>query len=350
MRTILALCLLFSVLAAGCQSPAEKSPEAPKSLTVFLWSEYIDPALVADFEKATGIKVRLDVYESTEDMLAKLKQSTGQYDVVVASDHIIPVMTKLDLLQSLDLRRIPRASNVAPKFRNAPYDPENRFSLPYQWGTVGLMYRKDKLPNFDPSWGAVLEPARQPGPVVLIDSMRDMMAGALIYKGFSPNSRKAEELRAAGDSILKAKEGKVLGFEGGVGGVKKVLAGEALIAIVYNGDAIRETDPNTAFALPKEGTILWVDAMTVPKQAPNPEGAHRFIDFILDAENGARLSNFNRYATPNQSSLSKIAPEDRANPAIYPPDAVVEQMSYLVDIGEDTRLYDEVWTRIKARQ
>ncbi len=325
-------------------------PSAPQTVTVFMYSEYIDPEMLTDFEKTTGKKVRLDVYESTEDMMAKMQQSGDQYDVVVVSDHIIPVMAKLNMLQPLDTGRISNRANVAAKFQNPPYDPENRYSIPYQWGTMGLMYRKDKVPQLDPSWGAVLDPARQPGPVVLIDSMRDLLAAALYLKGCSANSRKAEELKAAGDLILKAKQGKVLGFEGGVGGVKKVLAGEAVAAIVYNGDAVRELDPNTAFLIPREGTIIWVDAMVVPAKAPNKEGAHQFIDFILDAKNGARLSNFNRYPTPNQASLPMINEEDRKNPAIYPADEVVARMEFLADVGEDTRLYDETWTRIKARQ
>jgi spermidine/putrescine transport system substrate-binding protein len=319
-------------------------------VTVFLYSEYIDPDLVKEFQERTGIRVRLDVYETTEDMMAKAKQSPGQYDVIVVSDHAVPLLVKLNVIQALDRSLIPNAANVEDRFLKPPYDPDGAYSLPYQWGTVGLVYRKDRAPKMEPTWGVILDPARHPGPVVLMDSMRDMMAAALVYKGFSMNTRDPRQIRAAAETIIQAKSGKVLGFEGGVGGLKRVLAGEAAVAMVYNGDAIREADPAVEFLLPREGAVVWVDAMTVSAAAKNRGAAHAFINFILDGQVGARLSNFNRYATPNKAALALVRPEDRGNPAIYPPAEAMKKLDYLVDVGDDTRLYDEAWTRVKARQ
>ncbi len=238
------------------------------------------------------------------------------------------------------------------EFRDPPFDPEGKYSLPYQWGTNGLMYRKDKLPDLEKSWAVVFDPARQPGPFVLMDSMRDMLGAALKYLGHSVNSTNPDELKAAGELVLKAKKSaKCLGFEGGVGGKNRVLAGTASLAMVYNGDCVRamDEDPNVAFMLPKEGSIIWTDAMTVPSRAPHPDYAYKFINFILDPEVGAKLSNFNRYATPNKASLPLIAPADRANPAIYPSPEEMKSLQYLKDVGADTRLYDEVWTAVKSR-
>jgi spermidine/putrescine transport system substrate-binding protein len=326
----------------------------PKQVTVYMYSEYIDPALPKEFEKKTGIKVRIDVYEETEEMMAKLQQAGGvsQYDVVVVSDHAIPVLAKLGLVKPLDHKQIPNLKNISKTFTNPPYDPGSKFSVPYQWGTMGLMYRKDKLGKIDPTWGLFFDPAKQPGPFVLINSMRDMMAAALKYEGRSVNSRNKEELKAAGNVILQAKKSdKSLGFEGGVGGKNKVLAGNAVLAMVYNGDAVRamDEDKNVDFVLPKEGTILWVDAMTVTAKSPNPEAAHQFINFILDPKVGAALSDFNRYATPNAASLPLVKKADRRNPAIYPSDEQVKKMEYLQDLGKDSALYDEVWTAVKSR-
>ncbi len=347
------LLAMIAVLAFSFTSGLARG-EQPQQVNVYMYSEYIDPEICKAFEKKTGIKVRIDVYEETEEMMAKLQQAGGvsQYDVVVVSDHAIPVLGKLRLIQPLDHGQIPNFKNLSKTFTNAPYDRGNKFSVPYQWGTVGLMYRKDKIAKLDPSWGLFFDPAKQPGPFVLINSMRDMLAAALKYEGHSVNSRKKEELRSAGKLVLDAKKSeKCLGFEGGVGGKNKVLAGNAVLAIVYNGDAVRalDEDKNVGFALPKEGTVIWVDAMTITAKSSHVRAAHQFINFILDPKIGAMLSDFNRYATPNAASLPLINKDDRKNPAIYPSEAMIKQMEYLADLDKDTPLYDEIWTAVKSR-
>ncbi|HPD15973.1 MAG TPA: spermidine/putrescine ABC transporter substrate-binding protein [Planctomycetota bacterium] len=349
MRRVAALAL--AALALGCSQAEKPKPQ----VTVYMYSEYIDPELPREFEAQTGIRVRLDVYEATEEMMAKLQQAGGasQYDVVVVSDHAIPVLTKLGLLQPLEAAKLPNAKNVSPQFANPPYDPGSKYSLPYQWGTMGLLYRKDKVPQAaELSWSLLLEPAKQPGLFVLIDSMRDMMAVALKMHGASVNSRKPDEVRAASDLILAAKRStRCLGFEGGVGGKNKVADGTATLAVVYSGDALKACQENDqlAYGVPREGSIIWVDAMTIPVNAPNPDAAHQFINFILDAKVGARLSEFTCYATPNAASLPLLKQEDRENPAIYPPEETLKKLEYLEDLGDDSKLYDEIWTAVKAR-
>lgn len=336
-------------LLAGCSKPP-----ADQQVNVLMWSEYIDRDMLPDFEKQTGLRVRIDEYDATEDMMAKLQQAGGteQYDLVIASDHAIPVMAKLGLVRPLDLARVPNAGNISARFRNLPYDPQSKYSLPYQWGTVGLMYRKDHIPQFQPSWAVFFEADRQPAPFVLIDSMRDMLGASLKYAGKSVNTRDPQEVKAAGERILAAKKSpRLVGFDPGVGGKNKVVSGDAALAVVYSGDAIRaiEEDENIAFVLPEEGTIIWMDAMMIPAKARNAAGGHAFMNWILDAEVGAKLSNFNRYATPNESSLPLINKEDRENPCIYPDERLLQKMEYLEDLGEDTRVYDEVWTTVKSR-
>jgi len=342
------------VIVAACALLASCSQADKPQVTVYLYSEYIDPELPKQFEKQTGIAVRIDVYENTEEMMAKLQQAGGAslYDVVVVSDHAVPVLAKLGLLRPLDPANLPNAKNVADQFKSPPYDPGSKFSLPYQWGTMGLLYRKDKVQATEFSWALVLDPARQPGPFVLIDSMRDMIAVALKLFGASVNSREPNDLKYASELILKAKRSpNCLGFEGGVGGKAKVADATAALAIVYSGDAIKacEEDPHLAYVVPKEGSIIWVDAMTIPAQAPHPDAAHKFINFILDPRVGAKLSDFNRCATPNAASLALIRRADRDNPAIYPSPDDLKKLEYLEDLGPDTRLYDELWTAIKAR-
>jgi len=352
MRKILPL-LLASVLLASCSKPAKEAaaPAAGKAagrVTVYMYSEYIDPALVERFQKETGLAVVLDTYENTETMMSKLASAGDQYDVVVVSDHAVRTLSAKGAFRPLDLPKIPNAKNVMPRFRAPAYDPEGRWSLPYQWGTMGLVYRKDKLPGFVPTWSAVLDPSKQPGPVVLVDSMRDLMAAALISRGFSPNTKSADELKSAGELLSSARTRRMTGFYGSPDSVAKVVGGDAWVGIAYNGDALSRLDENTDFAAPKEGTIIWVDAMTVPAKAPNPEGAFRFINFILAPDVGAQLSNYIAYATPNEASLPLIKADVRADPRVYPSDAELAKMVMLEDVREATTLYDQVWTRVKA--
>jgi spermidine/putrescine transport system substrate-binding protein len=213
---------------------------------------------------------------------------------------------------------------------------------------MGIVYRTDKLPGFTPTWAALLDPARQPGPVVLLDSMRDLMAAALLARGFSPNTRSAGELKAAGDLLASARTKRMVGFYGSPDSVGKVLAGDAWLAVAYNGDAVSRLEDTTDFAVPAEGTVIWVDAMTIPAKAPNPEGAYRFIDFILAADVGAQLSNYLAYATPNEASLPLIDEEVRTDIRVYPSEEQMAKMVMLEDVREATALYDQVWTRIKA--
>jgi spermidine/putrescine transport system substrate-binding protein len=216
------------------------------------------------------------------------------------------------------------------------------------------MYNKEKAGSRPVSWSMIFDPQQQIGKYVLMDSMRDMLGIALKYQGKSMNSRQAAEVRSAGDLVLAAKRShNSLGFEGGVGGKNRVMAGEAAAAIVYNGDAIKAIAENpgakVGFEVPGEGGIIWVDVMLIPSKAPNSEGAHRFINYILDPAVGAQLSNFNHYATPNAASMPQIKEEDRRNPGIYPGPEIMKKLEYLEDVGQDTKIYDEVWTSVKAK-
>jgi len=340
MKRILAA--LVALLALGL---------AQKELRLFIWSEYMDPAILEAFSKQTGLRVRVDLYESNEELIAKLQAGgVGQYDVIFPSDFYVPSIIQLKLVQPLDHAKIPNLKNLDDKFKNPPYDPGNRYSAAYQWGTTGLIYRKDRVPE-PTSWAVLFKEPK--APFILMDSPREMLGNALKYLGYSANTKNPKEVQQAGQLLLQAKRSRYfLGFEGGVGGKNRVVAGAATYAVVYNGDAVKAADENpgkVAFTIPQEGATLWVDSMMIPAKAPNPEGAHRFINFILDPKVGAQLSNFNRYATPNKAALPHINPADRKNPAIYPPGDLMKRLEFILDLGKDNRIYDEVWTAVKSR-
>jgi spermidine/putrescine transport system substrate-binding protein len=320
-------------------------------LNLFIWSEYMDPEIIADFEKEFDCKVTIDLYEDNESMLAKLQGGgTSLYDIVVPSDYIVVPLVRLRLIQPLRHENIPNMKNIASEFANPPFDPGNRYSAPYQWGTVGIYLRRAKDEKIDETWGLIFDPAKQPGPFLLIDDQRPMIGAALRYLGYSMNSTSKKELREARDLLLEAKRRSV-GFAGGVEGKNRVLARGVKMAVVYNGDAVRGThqDPETYYFVPREGSEIWLDSMCIPSRAPNRDMAEKFINYILDPKVGARLSNFNRYATPNAAAKPFINPEDLKNPAVYPPPEVMKTLEYTADLGIHSRLYDEVWTYIKAR-
>jgi spermidine/putrescine transport system substrate-binding protein len=342
------LLMAVMILLSGIAASAEE-------LRIYTWSEYMDEEkMPADFEAKTGIKVRLDIYENNEEMVAKLQAGgVSQYDIIVPSDYIMPILINQNLIQPLDHSQIPNLANLKPLFRKTAYDPGNKYSVAYQWGTVGLMYRKDRIsPDAVKSWSMLFDSAKQPGPFWLIDSVREMMGIALVYQGKDFNSTAPMELKAAADLLVTTKRTKnCMGFKPGVGGKNDVVAGTAVAAIVYNGDAIQsvtEEPEKLGFVIPKEGSEIWYDSMCIPAKAPNPSAAHKWINWILDPQVGAELSNYNQYATPNQAAEPYITPEDLKNPGIYPTPEIMQKLNFTKDLGKDNRIMDEAWTRAKS--
>ncbi|HZM03064.1 MAG TPA: spermidine/putrescine ABC transporter substrate-binding protein, partial [Candidatus Saccharimonadales bacterium] len=226
-------------------------------LNLFIWSEYIDPQLVKDFEAQFHCKVTIDLYEDAESMLAKV-QGGGDavYDLVVPPDYMVSVMTHLSLLAPLRHENIPNLANLDEKFASPPFDRGNTYTAAYQWGTLGLYVRQSAAP-LDESWSVIFDPGRQRGAFVLIDSVRDLFGAALKYKGYSLNSTDPNQLLEARDLILNAKK-RCVSFEGSVAGENKVLARLAATAIVYSGEGARgmAEDKATRYFIPREGSQI----------------------------------------------------------------------------------------------
>ena len=320
-------------------------------LNIFIWSEYIDPKIIEQFSKENDCKVTVDLYEDNESMMAKLEGGGDSlYDICVPSDYIIPALIKNGLLAPLRKENIPNMKNIDPKFANREYDPGNKYTAPYQWGTVGLYVRKKPGETIDETWGLVFDAKKQIGSFLIIDDARAAIGASLKYKGFSLNSTDKKQLKDARDVLIETKK-RSLGFEGGVGIKNKVLAKVCRVGMVYNGDAVRgmKEDPETYFFVPREGSEIWLDNMAIPAKAPNREMAEKFINYILDAKIGAQLSNFNQYATPNAAAKEYINPADLKNIAIYPSAEQMKVLEFVKDLGSKTGWYDELWTGIKSK-
>ncbi len=342
-RTLLALAL---ALLSATTTSAQKN-----KLNVFIWSEYIDPQVVAQFEKQFDCKVTLDLYEDNESMVAKLQGGgVSLYDIVVPSDYIIPSMLSQKLLAPLRHENLPNLKNLNSQFTNREFDPGNKFTVPYLWGTVGIYIRREPGEQIDETWGLMFDKNKQIGPFLMMDDARSCIGAALRYKGYSVNSTDKKELRVAREVLLEAKQ-RSLGFEGGVGGKNKVLAGVCKLAMVFNGDAVRgmKEDPQTYYFVPREGSDIWLDNLAIPAKAPHRDMAEKFINFLLDAQVAAQNANTMSYATPNQAAEPFITPADRNNPAIYPTPATMKTLEFLKDLGPKNRWYDELWTSIKSK-
>lgn len=340
--------IVFLLLGLFLHAPAWA---AQNKLNLFIWSEYIDPEVVADFEKQFDCKVTIDLYEDEAAMMAKLQGGGASvYDVVVPPDHKVPALIKLKLIAPLRHENIPNIKNLEEKFRNPPYDRGNQYTVAYQWGTMGLYVRNQRGQHLPGTWGLVFDPKLQSGRFVLIDNSRDMIGAALKYKGYSLNSTDPTQLKEARELLLAAKK-RCLSFENSVGGKNKILSKSVQAAVVYSGEAARgmTEDKQTDYIIPREGSQIWQDNLAVLAKAPHREIAEKFINFLLEAQVGARISNFTQFATPNRAALQFIKPEDLKNPAIYPSPEVMAKLEFLEDVGARSRLYDEIWTQIKSK-
>ncbi len=343
--------LLAAALFVGCNE--EKNTEKPTKVTVMIYSEYIDPEMLTEFQLKTGYKLQLELYEAQEEMIGKLQASgTSQYDVIIASDVVIQQMIHLGLLQAIDTNKVPNRINIADQFKNPSYDPTNSYSIPYLWGTTGILYNDSTIDPMNVSYSMLFDPKQTKGNFSLLEESRSMLSMALQAKGYDANSVDPKQINEAVDYILQAKKDPhFLGFDGSVGGKDKVLSKMDWAAIVFNGEAMAaiEENPHLQFAIPTEGSFMWVDAMLLSAKAPNPEGAYAFMNYILEAKTGAQLAKFINYATPNKASLEVIDEDFKNNRVINPSKEEIDRMVFLKDPGDAARLFDEAWTIVKTR-
>lgn len=348
---IIAGVLLFALsVFCGCD---KHEHQHPKSITVMIYSEYIDPEMITDFQMKTGYKLQLELYEAQEDMLAKLQAKDGnKYDVIIASDVVIQQMIQQGLIAPIDTNKIPNRENIADQFKSPSYDPTNTYTLPYLWGTTGILYRDSTIDANHASYSMLFDTKKIKGSFSLLEESRSMLSMALLAKGFSANSANPSEINEAIELILKAKKDlRFLGFNGSVSGKDKVLSGMAWAAIVFNGEAMAaiDEDPTLQFAIPKEGSFMWVDAMTLSSKAQNVEGAYAFMNYILDAKNGAQLAKFINYATPNKASLKVMDNDFKNNRVINPTKEEIDRMVFLRDLGDASQIFDTAWALIKTK-
>ncbi|MEM8638937.1 MAG: spermidine/putrescine ABC transporter substrate-binding protein [Cyanobacteria bacterium P01_G01_bin.54] len=357
MKKLLVFVLLFVLgitIPVGC---AANSPDpagggntdSSDVLSVYNWSTYIDPEVLTQFETEFGVTVQYDTYESNEALLAKIQPGNPGYDIIVPTGDYIESMATEGLLEELDPANIPNLNNVSEEFLDPPFDPGNKYSVPYQWGTIGIGYNKAATGTEITTWKEIFDPTYA-GRVALMEDPRAMLGAILMMLGYDPNTTNPEELEAAKNYVIDHKD--VVATFAPDTGQDLLNQGEVDIAVEWNGDIfqVMEENENVEYVIPEEGTIIWTDNLAIPKDAPNKALAEQFINFVLDPQVSAAISNYVKYGTPNKVSLEQglIEAADVENPGIYPPPETFKKLKYAQDLGDDTQLYDEAWTELKV--
>ncbi len=318
-----------------------EADEVDGDLNFYNWTEYIDPELIAQFEAEYGVDVVEDFYDSNEAMLAKL-QSGAVYDLIVPSDYMVAIMIEEGLLAGVQKDAVPNISNLDPFFADPAYDPGGVYSVAYQWGTTGLGIDMSVVgEDFEPSWALVFDPdlvSQYAGGISLLNDPRETMGAALKYLGYSLNSTSEEELQEAADLIAAVKE-YIRAFDSD-NFDETLVTGEFAVTHGYSGGyftAIDDTEEGWdrfTYVIPEEGGTVWIDNMAVPTTSEHPCTAHTFMNFLLDAENGAALTNWNFYASPNAAAEEFIDPEILEDGTIYPSDELSERLEIITDTGD----------------
>jgi spermidine/putrescine transport system substrate-binding protein len=329
--------------------PRHSLSEEEKKLNFYNWDTYIGETTLDDFNKATGIEVKMDLYADNDELFAKLKEGNPGYDVIVPTNDFVERMIIANMLQPIDHAKIPNMANIEKQFQDAAFDPGRKHTIPYMWGTLGIGYRKSKVQGTVDSWEAVLVGDKYAGRISLLGDAQNVIGCALKYLGFSYNSTKAEEVKKA-EELLIAHKKNVKAYADD-NGQDLLASGEVDLAMEWNGDILQVMgeDEDLTYTVPTEGSLLWQDCMAIPKGAPHPENAHKFLNFVLDAEAGKLIAETIQYATANGAAKKLMSKEYLENQAIFPSEETIAKCEPSLYLGEDAiKLRDEAWTRIQA--
>lgn len=365
---LLVLCMAFGLFATGCQKENEnvtvkvedesyysQYKDKGYEINVYNWGEYISTGaddtmdVIGEFEKLSGIKVNYTNFATNEELYAKLRTGAVSYDVIIPSDYMIGRMAKEGMLEPLNLENIPNYKFIDPQFTSKSYDPDNTYSVPYTWGTVGIIYNKTMVDEADVDTWDILWNEKYAGNILMFSNSRDAFGIALMKLGYNVNTEDEGEIKLAAEELKKQKpviQAYVMDeiFD-------KMESGEAAVAPYYAGDAITmiAEAPDLAFSVPKEGTNLFIDAMCIPKGAKNKELAEVFINFMCETEVAKANIETIGYSTPQVKALEALDEDLRNNPIAYPPEDVIQNTQVFENLSDATnKLYDKLWTEILA--
>ncbi len=352
------LTALSGTLLSGCGwTLAEVRQDVPRTsdrneLRIYTWSNYIDPVLLDEFMGQTGVRVIADTYDSNDVMLGTF-QAGGRgsiYSIVYPSDYAVAKMIDQKLLAELDKSKIVGLENILTKFQNSQYDPENRFHVPISWGTTGLIYNSEKLDpppdDWDYLWQNQDKLSRR---MTLLSEPREVIGASLRSLGFSYNTRDPGELKQAYDHLAKLKPA-IATFTTDAWR-DQLLAGDLWLAMGYSIDAVlvARENPKLKYVVPKSGSSLWVDALVIPANAPNPEAAYAWINYLLQPAVASQVTERLLFATPNAAAYDQLSTRLRDDEALFPPDSVIERCENLEPLPQKVEdMIEKYWTQLTS--
>ena len=344
--------LAASVSVTGCGS-SKSSADKDNELYVYNWGEYIDESVISQFEEETGIKVIYDMFETNEEMYPIIEAGAISYDAVCPSDYMIQKMVQNDLLAELNFDNIPNIKEIDPLYlqmASTAFDPENKYSMPYFFGTVGILYNKNKVDANDVKSWDILWNKKYKDQIIMEDSVRDTFVPALKRLGFSSNSTDKKELETALDQLI---EQKPLVYSYLVDeSADEVVAGNASMALVYSGEAAyaESLSKDLDYSVPTEGSNMWIDSWMIAKTCKNQENAEKFLDFLCREDIAMKNFEYVYYATPNKAVYNKLDKETQENKTIFPDEETLNNCEIFRYLDEDSiALYNKLWKELKSK-
>lgn len=348
--------MLSGLMLTGCSKSdsgaSSSTNDGNVTLNLYNWSEYMPEEIINGFEDETGIKVNYTTFDSNEAMYARLKllDDSSQYDLAVPSTYYVEKMAAEGLLQEIDKSKLSNFSNLDISFINTSVDPDNKYSIPYLWGSTGLAINGDAIdPTTVNSWSDLWQPQFK-GQVMLTNDMREVFAMALTSLGYSGNSTDNGEIEAAYNKLTELMP-SVKTFNSDAARMPYI-EGETNVGMIWNGEAVMANDDGLTalvYKYPSEGAILWMDNFVIPKNAKHADAAHQFIDYVLRPENAQLISADIGYATPNQAAREGMPDLVKNNPSIYPSAEILAKAEFQEDVGDEAlQVYQRYWDRLKA--
>ena len=351
-RRVIPAIMVLVIMGGGFFYSAKNRSVAGEQLVIYNWGEYMDPAVLELFEEETGIHVIYEEFETNESMYPKVQAGAVVYDLICPSDYMIQRMIENNLLAEINFDNIPNIKNIGEQYmeQSKAFDPENKYSVPYCWGTVGILYNKTMVDEPVDSW-SILWDKKYEDQILMQNSVRDAFAVALKYKGYSLNSTDLDELHEAQNLLLKQKP-LVQAYV--VDQVRdKMISNEAAIGVIYSGEAIytQSENPNLVYVVPKEGSNVWIDSWVIPKNAKNKENAEKFINFLCRADIAKMNFDYITYSTPNEAARELIDDEElKNNPVAFPDASVLERCETFKYLGNKyDNIYNKLWREVKSK-
>ena len=348
---VLPVLMVVVIAGGGIYYGRANLTSGTEQVIIYNWGEYIDPEVLDMFEEETGIQVIYEEFETNEIMYPKIQSGAIAYDLVCPSDYMIQKMIQNDLLQPLNFDNIPNAKNIGQVYyeKSRQFDPDNQYSIPYCWGTVGILYNTKMVDEPIDSW-TVLWDTQYKDSILMQDSVRDAFAVALKTLGYSLNSTSIHELTQAKDLLVQQKP-LVQAYV--IDQVRdKMIGSEAAIGVIYSGEAIytQTENPDLAYVVPKEGSNMWIDSWVMPKNAPNKENAEKFLDFLCRPEIALMNFEYITYSTPNEKARELIEdPAIRNSEIAFPGDSILSRCETFTYLGEDAdEVYNQLWREVKS--